>query len=324
MKLNRLCLIASMSFAALAPSLHAQTFPVRPVKVVLPFPAGTGPDSVMRLVGERLGKYWGQQVIVDNRPGGNGWIAMEAAKRAAPDGYTLLQVDTPLMSLQPHLYKRLPYDPVHDFDPVAALYKTYYFVTVAADSKWRNVADITSAAKAKPGQVTFGSSGTGGNLHLGGAMMETATGTKMNHIPYKETPQIYMDVSKGDLNWAFGTASTTAAMLKGGKIKYLAVSSPKRHPAFPDVPTIAEAGGPPNFELKTWIAMFAPKGTPKNIVDKINADVAKVLQEPEVQEKLLNVGFDPFIQSPAELQGAMNADSQAYKALVTRLNISLD
>jgi tripartite-type tricarboxylate transporter receptor subunit TctC len=321
---SRTLLIVAAAFVLAAAGVRAQTFPAKPVKIILPFPAGTGPDTVMRLVGEKLNRYWGQQVIVENKPGANGWIAMDAAKRSTPDGYTLVQVDTPLMSLQPHLYKKLPYDPVKDFDPIGALYKTYYFVTVASDSKWKNVTDLVNAAKARPGEIKFGSSGNGGNLHLGGAMLETATGTKMSHIPYKETPQIYVGVSTSQIDWAFGTASTTSPMLKAGKVKYLAISSPKRHPAFPDVPTMAEAQGPSKFELKTWVALFAPRGTPKAIATQISADVARALKEADVQEKLLAVGFDPFIQSPDELQKTTAADSQMYKDLTSRLNISLD
>ncbi|MDR6858791.1 tripartite tricarboxylate transporter substrate binding protein [Variovorax guangxiensis] len=323
MKLKNAVLTASAALFMGAVA-HAETFPTKPVRVILPFPAGTGPDSVMRLVGEKLTKQWGQQVVVDNRPGGNGWIAMEAAKRSAPDGYTLVQVDTPLVSLMPHLYKRLPYDPAQDFEPVATLFRNYYFVTVASDSKWKNVSDLVDAAKAKPGEVTYGSSGTGGNLHLGGAMLEAATKAKMNHIPYKDTPQIYIDVSKGDVSWAMGTASTTAPLFSSGKVKYLAVTSPSRLAAFPDVPTVAEARGPAGFELKSWVAIFAPRGAPKPIIEKINMDIAKVLQDQDVRARMLAVGFDPFTSTPPELQKVMNSDSQMYKELVNRLNITLE
>jgi tripartite-type tricarboxylate transporter receptor subunit TctC len=316
--------LATALACLVATSLHAQTFPDKPVKVILPFPAGTGPDSVMRLVGERLTRIWGQQVIVDNRPGANGWIAAEAAKRSSPDGYTLFQADAPLVTLAPHLFKRLPYDPAKDFDAVASMYRTHYFITVAADSKWNNVADLINAAKAKPGELTYGSSGVGGNLHLGGAMLERAAGIKMTHVPYKETPQIYVAIGTGDINWAMGTASTTQPMLKAKKVKYLAITAPKRSPLFPDVPTVAEAKGPANFELQTWVSLFAPHGTPKAIVNKINADVAKVLAEPEVKERLTTVGFESLIQTPDELQKMMSNDSTMWKGVVKEMNISLD
>ena len=165
------------------------------------------------------------------------------------------------------------------------LFRSYYFVTVAADSKWNTVGDLINAAKAKPDTLTYGSSGMGGNIHLGGAMMERAAGVKMTHIPYKETPQIYMSISTGDISWAVGTASTTLPMLKAKRIKYLAITSPKRSPIFPDVPTVAESQGPANYELQTWVSLYAPRGVPPAIVSKINADVARVLQDPEPKKK---------------------------------------
>lgn len=323
-KIGKRFLSAAAFACVFAASAGAQTYPDKPVKVILPFPTATGPDTVMRLVGERLSKLWGQQVVVENRPGGNGWIAMEAAKRAAPDGYTLLQSDAPPMTVSPWLFKKLPYDPGKDFDAIAPLYRTYYFVTVAADSKWSNVSDLVSAAKAKPGDLTYGSSGVGGNLHLGGAMMETATGTKMTHVPYKETAQIYVAIGTGDIAWAVGTASTTAPMVNAKKVKYLAITAPRRSSIFPEVPTVAEAGGPANYELQTWVGLFAPHGTPKAIVDKVNADVRRVLQEPELKERLAAVGFEPLLQTPEEFRAMSDADSTKYKAVVKGMNISLD
>ena len=316
------------AFAALATLLaggaHAQAFPDKPVKIILPFPTGTGPDTVMRLVGERLARIWGQQVIVDNRAGANGWLAMDAAKRSPADGYTLVQVDAPLITVAPHLWKKLPYDPVKDFEPISPMYRTYYFVTVAADSKWNTVGDLINAAKAKPDTLTYGSSGMGGNIHLGGAMMERAAGVKMTHIPYKETPQIYMSISTGDISWAVGTASTTLPMLKAKRIKYLAITSPKRSPIFPDVPTVAESQGPANYELQTWVSLYAPRGVPPAVVSKINADVARVLQDPEVRTYLHGVGFEALVQSPAELQEMARKDSATFKDIVKELNLSLD
>jgi tripartite-type tricarboxylate transporter receptor subunit TctC len=318
-------LLLAAAFAGLfAVGAGAQTYPDKPVKIIMPFPTATGPDTVMRLMGERLTKIWGQQVIIENKPGGNGWIAMEAAKRAAPDGYTLLQADAPPMVTAPSLWKKLPYDPVKDFDPVAGLYRTYYFITVAADSKWNNVADLINAAKAKPGDLTYGSSGVGGNLHIGGAAMENAIGIKMTHVPYKETSQIYVAVGNGDIAWAVGTASTTLPMFKAKKIKYLAITGPKRSAILPDVPTVVEAQGPASYELQTWVSLFAPHGTPKPIINKINADVARVLQEPEFRERLAAVGFEPLILSPEELQKLIATDQVKYGAIVKAMNVSLD
>jgi len=318
-------LLLAVAFGlSIAPGAIAQTFPDKPVKVILPFPTGTGPDTVMRLVGERLGKIWGQQVVVENRPGGNGWIAMEAARRAPADGYTLMQVDASQMAAHPHLFRKMPIDPAKDFDSVAPMYRTYYYITVAADSKWKTVGDLVAEAKARPGAITYGSSGMGGNIHLGGAMMEKATGTKMHHVPYKETTQIYMAIASGDVQWAVGTASTTQPMFKAGKIRYLAVTGPERTSIFPDIPTVAESKGPANYELQTWVGLYAPRGTPKAVIAKLNADIAKVIQEPEIRSRLNAVGFEGLVQSPDEFQKMMNADSMKFGALIKEMNITLD
>ncbi|HSI47089.1 MAG TPA: tripartite tricarboxylate transporter substrate binding protein [Ideonella sp.] len=316
--------VAAALACTVAVGVHGQTFPDRPVKVLLPFPAGTGPDTIMRMVGERLARVWGQQVVIENRPGANGWLAMEAAKRAPADGYTLVQVDAPLIAVAPHLWKKLPYDPIKDVEPVATLYRTWYFVTVAADSKWNTVGDLIQAAKAAPGGLSYGSSGVGGNIHLGGAMLEQAAGVKMTHIPYKETPQIYMAISNGDISWAVGTASTTQPMLKARKIKYLAITAPQRSAIFPDVPTVAESQGPAHYQLQTWVSMYAPRGTPQPIVNKINADVGRVLQDPELRTYMGSVGFEMLIQTPAELQDMARKDSMVFKDILKDLKLALD
>ncbi|WP_137890281.1 tripartite tricarboxylate transporter substrate binding protein [Ramlibacter sp. 2FC] len=322
--MNKALILSAALIAAVATGVHGQTFPDRPVKFILPFPTGTGPDTVMRLVGERLTRIWGQQVVVENKPGGNGWIAMDAAKRAPADGYTLLQVDASQMSAHPHLFKKMPIDPVKDFDPVAPMYRTHYYVTVAADSKWKTVGDLIAEAKAKPGAVTYGSSGMGGNIHLGGAMMEKATGTKMHHVPYKETTQIYMAIASGDIQWAVGTASTTQPLLKAGKLKYLAVTGPQRTSILPEIPTMAESQGPANYELQTWVGLYVPRGTPKAIVDRLNADVTRVIREPEIRARLAAVGFEGLAQTPEEFQKMMSADSMKFGTLIKEMNITLD
>ena len=301
----------------------AQTFPDKVVKVIMPFPTGTGPDTVQRLVNEKLTRMWGQQVIVDNKPGGNGWIAMEAVKRSPPDGYTLLQVDSAVV-LQPHLYKKLPYDPFKDYDPVGPMYTTNYFVVVAADSPWNSVSDLIAAAKAKEGKLTYGSSGVGSTLHLGGAMMEGATNTTMTHIPYKETAQIYTSIASHDIDWAFGTGSTVGPLERAKKVKFIAIAAPQRNPAYPNVPTIAEAGGPANLELRTFIGLLAPAGTPKPIIERISTDLAKAMAEPDVKERLEPVGFRPFSGTPADFMKLMDSDYKRYGEIVKRVKVSLD
>ena len=324
MKFIKMLLAAVVTAATLSAPAAAQQYPNKPIKIIMPFPTGTGPDTVMRLVAEKLTRYWGHQVIVDNKPGGNGWIALEAAKRSPADGYTLLQVDAAAVALQPHLYKKLPFDPFKDFEPVAPLYTTNYFVVVGADSPWQNIPDFVAAAKAKKGDLAYGSSGVGGQLHMGGAMMETAINAPMTHIPYKETTQIYTSISSGDIAWAFGTGSTVGPLYRAKKVKFLAIAAPQRNPAFPEVPTLAEAGGPANFELRTWVGVFAPTGVPKPILEKINADIAKAMQEPDIRERLETVGFRPWPAMAADLAKAMDFDYKQYGEVVKRVKVSLD
>ena len=326
MRLTLRLFLAAVMFASILPvAATAQKFPDKPVRVIMPFPPGTGPDAVMRLVGEKLTRMWGQPVIVENRPGGNAFIAMSAAKKAPADGYTLVQVDYGVVSVLPHLFaKTIPFDPQKDFEPVAPMFWFYYFMAVPADTKFKNVPDLVAEAKARQGTFTYGSSGVGSPMHIQAAMFENVVGVHMTHIPYKETPQIIVDISRNELGWAFTTGSTGGPLYKAGKVKFLAVASPQRHPAYAEVPTLAEAGGPPNLDLRGWVALFAPKGVPKPIIEKINADISQVLSQPDVREQLFSMGFESWAGSPAELGNQLQADLKKYGDLTKQLKISLD
>jgi len=303
----------------------AQSFPERPVHILLPFPAGTGPDVVMRKVGERLARIWKQPVVVENRPGGNRFIAMTAAKRAPADGYSLVMVDYGIVSVLPHLFpKTIPFDSQKDFDAVAPMYTAHWFIAVPGDSKLRNVPDLLAEAKARPGAYTYGSSGVGSPMHLQAAMLENATGARMNHVPYKETPQVIVDISRGEIGWAFTTGATAASLLKAKKVKFLAVGSPERHPAYPDVPTIAEAGGPANLDFRTWVALFAPRGVPRPVLDKLNADISAVLATQEIRHELISMGLESWPGSAAGLSKLLADDLKRYGELTSRLKLSLD
>ena len=313
-----------LATAALAAPATAQQFPGKPVKAIIPYSAGSGPDTVIRLVGEKLTRSWGQQLIVENRPGGNGWIAIDAAKKSPPDGYTLLQLDDTHMALQQHIYRKLPHDLAKDFDPVAPLYRTYFFVVVPTNSEWKSVADLVAMAKAKSGGLTYGTWGIGSVGHVGTAMLEAATGTQMTHVPFKELPQLYGAVANGEVGWAYGTAATAGPLHRANKVKFLALAAPKRLAAHPDVPTVGEAGGPANLEVKAWVGLFAPRDTPKPIIERINADVTRALAEPDVRERLAGVGFEPFSSTPAAMANAIAADSRNFAEIVKRAKIALD
>lgn len=300
--MKKFLMVAAALACAVASNAQAQTFPDKPVRVILPFPTGTGPDTVMRMMGVRLAKLWGQQVVVENRPGGNGWISMDAAKRAPADGHTLMQVDASQMAAHPHLFKKMPVDPAKDYDPVAPLYRTYYYVTVAADAKWKTVGELLADAKAKPGAITYGSSGMGGNLHLGGAMMEKATGTKMHHVPYKETTQIYMAIASGDIQWAVGTASTTQPMVKARRVGFfgLSVSWPDRKGS----PQPWQRGAPPLLETFDLLAVLQRQA---NLVEALYEQAFR--KRVDLEPVALPVGSDD------DLAGQVDRHLRAWRAL---------
>ncbi len=319
-----LTICAALGLGLFAEAAPAQDFPTKPVRIITPFAAGSGPDSVLRVVGEKLTSTWGQQVIVENRPGGNGFIAIGAAKKAPPDGYTLVQMDDTHMALQPHLYKNIPYDVAKDFDPVGTLFRTYFFVVVPANSPWKTMKDLIEAAKAKPGQVTYGSWFIGSPGHLGAAMLETMTGTQMIHVPFKEASQLYVAVGNNDVAWAFGSAASAGAMYRAGKVRFMAVAAPQRVASYPDVPTAAEAGGPADLEVKAWVALFAPRGTPAPVIEKINRDLRKALSEPDVRERFTTFGFEPHASAPGDIAKEMEADFRRYGDIVKRAKISIE
>jgi tripartite-type tricarboxylate transporter receptor subunit TctC len=316
--------LAAALLAATTATAQAQDFPTKPVRVVTPFPAGSGPEVALRLVADKLSKIWGKPVIVDNRPGASGFIAIEAIKRAAPDGHELLQMDNAQMAAQPFLFKKLPYELLRDFEPVTPILRNYFFVTVPVGSRYKTMADLGAAAKVGPGQVNYGSWFVGSPGHIGAAMLETATGTKMTHVPYKEMSQLYVAVGNQEVDWAFGSAASAGAMQRAGRTRYLAVAAPKRVAGFPDVPTVAESGGPAGFELSAWTALLAPKGTPKAVVEKIQKDVAAVLAEPDLKDKYAAMYYEPYFLNTEQFLQQLRNDSQRYGETLKRLNISLD
>jgi tripartite-type tricarboxylate transporter receptor subunit TctC len=210
-----------------------QEFPSRAVRVVTPFPAGSGPEVALRVVAEKLSRLWGKPVVVENKPGASGFIAIETIKRAAPDGHELLQMDNAQMTAQPFLFKKLPYDLLRDFEPVTPVFRNYFFVTVPSTSRYKNMADLAQAAKAGPGAVNYGSWFVGSPGHIGAAMLETATSSRMTHIPYKEMSQLYAAVGTQEVDWAFGSAASAGGMQRAGKLRYLAVAAPGVWPVSP-------------------------------------------------------------------------------------------
>ncbi len=323
--MNRFFMASLGAITVLASGItHAQNYPNKPIKFVTPFSAGSGPDVALRTLTDKMSKDLGQPVIVENKPGGNGFIALQAAKAAPADGYTVAQMDDGHISLLPLLYKNIPYNVSKDFEPVGTMFKTYFFVTTATTSPWKNMADLIAAAKAKPGEMNYGSWSIGSPGHIGGEILEEAAGVKMVHVPFKETPMVYQSVANGDVQWAFGTAGSSGPMYRAKKVKYLAIAAPKRNALFPDVPTVAEAGGPTNFELGAWVGLAVPKGTPGDIIARLNASIAKALSEADVKEKFAGFGFDTFTSKPQDIPKLIEADEKRFSQVVKRAKISIE
>jgi tripartite-type tricarboxylate transporter receptor subunit TctC len=316
-----LLLAAALLLPAVA---QAQEFPTRPVRIITPFPVGSGPEGVVRLVADKLSRQWGQPVVVENKPGGNGFIAIDVFKRGAPDGHDLIQLDNVHLSAYPHLFKRLPYDPQKDFEPLLPLFKAYFFFTTAADSKYRNVGELIADAKAKPGKLNYGSWSVGNPVHLGSALFDTVAGIQTSHIVYKETSQLYTAVATKEIDYALGSSATAGPLYRAGKLKFLAIAAPRRLPAYQDVPTVAEAGGPAGFEVSGWTAIAAPKGVPKAVADKIQRDIEKALAEPDVREKYLSFGYEPFTPTRDQFKEYIRSESVRLAGIIKKANASLD
>jgi tripartite-type tricarboxylate transporter receptor subunit TctC len=315
---------AVAAFALPAVAQQASSYPNKPVNIVTAFAAGSGPDAVLRQISDKLSKLWNQPVTITNKPGGGGFIAIDATQRMPADGYTLLQLDSEHLSALPHLYKSKNFVTLNNFDPVAPLFRTPFLVAVATDSKLQNIKDLAAAAKAEPNKVSYGSWGIGSPGHLGGEQLELLTKTEMTHVAYREVSQLFTSVGNGDIQWSFASIPSSQGVFKAGKIRYIAVAAAKRLPQMPDVPTVAEAGGPAGFEVNSFVVLLSPKGIASDVSAKINADVLKVLADPEVKTRYNTFAFETITWSPDEIRKNAEAKSKIYEQLVKRKNISLD
>ena len=308
----------------LALTAQAQSYPNKSVTITTAFAAGSGPDAVLRQVSDKLSKLWNQPVLVNNKPGGGGFIAMDSVQRLPADGYNLLQLDSEHLAAVPHLYKSKNFVTLQHFDPVATLFRTPFFITVATESKWHNLKDLLGEAKAQPGKVSFGSWGIGSPGHLGGEEVELLSDVDMNHVAFREVSQLYTSVATGDIAWAFASIPSSAGVFKSGKIRYLAIAAPKRVPQMPQVPTVGEAGGPKGLEVNSFVVLVAPKGISADVTAKINADVQKVLSDPEIKARFNTFAFEALNWSPDDIRKQADIKSKTYGKLVARKNISLE
>jgi tripartite-type tricarboxylate transporter receptor subunit TctC len=310
---------------ALLPGLvSAQAFPGKAVRITTPYSSGVGPDLFTRSLAEILQKDWGQPVVVEAKPGGNGFIAIEAVKKAPPDGHELLVLADSHLTINPSLFKNAPYNPETDLAPIAGLYRAFFFVAVKSDGPYQNIQELIAGARANPGKLSYGTPYVGSPSHLGSAVFEHETGTQMIHVPFKDTLQIFTSVANGNVTWAVATAISTRGMVNAGRVKLIAVAAKERLPSHPDVPTVEQAGGPKDFVVEAWLALLAPRGTPQSVVNKINADTLKALDSPEMRKRLQNLGFEALPASPEQVAEKIRADLKKNAEIIKRVGATAD
>jgi tripartite-type tricarboxylate transporter receptor subunit TctC len=305
--------LAALALAAALPVL-ADTWPSKPVKIIVPFGPGGFTDVVARILQKELAPVLGQPIIIENRPGAGSTIGTDAVAKSPPDGYTLAMVSTTHV-ISPHLYKKMPYDPIKDFAPVMKLVEGPYVMVVHPSLGVSSVRELIALAKKKPNEIFFASSGNGSSQHLVGALFMQMAGVQLSHVPYKGSNAAMQDLLGGQVKLSF--VGMPNALPNLGKLKALAVTTKKRSPDLPDVPTMDEAGVN-GYEATIWLGMLAPKGTPREIVDKLNADIRKVLTDPEARKLMRKAGVEVATSTPEEFQALMQAELDRWGKVVQR------
>jgi tripartite-type tricarboxylate transporter receptor subunit TctC len=323
--------LAVLSFTAVlaaAPDpVQAQpAFPGKPVRILTPFPPGSGPDAALRLVAEALGRKWGQAVVVENKAGGNGFIAISTFKQAAAaaDGYQLIQLDNNHVTTHPHTFSKLPFDAEKDFTPLSMILRTSFFVAVAADSPYKTLDDIIAAARAQPGKINYGSWFVGSPGHMGALKLESIANVKMTHVPFRDFGQLYAAVANKEVDWALGSVASAGGLERAGKLRFIALAAAKRDPLYPDVPSTAENAATRGFEIKGWTGLYGPRGLPDALRDQIAASIAEALATPEVAERYRTLGFETPTYSPTELGALIRRESSEWAVVIKAANLKLD
>jgi tripartite-type tricarboxylate transporter receptor subunit TctC len=307
---------------AAAPAL-AQDYPTRPIRILVPYAPGGISDIAARIVGAKLTEAWGQQVAVENRPGGNGFIAVTDAARSAPDGYTLVMVTTGDVAINPALFKDVPYDVARDLAPITAVSDAPMVLATNGDSPYKSVADVIAAARAQPGVLNVCTPGYGSINQLVLESIALNTGTKFVHVPYKGGAPAAQALVAGDIPLGVLASSTVAPYAPSGKIRVLAITTGERSPLNPEWPTLAQEGAG-DINASNWTALFAPKGTPQPIIDKLQAKVAEILNMPDVRARFAAGGVSTIPSTPAELQAKMQRELATYRLVIEKANVHVD
>lgn len=306
-------------------SAHAQTaqaYPNKPIRFIVPYAPGGSTSQVARLVAAKMTENWGQQVLIDNRGGANTVIGTDALAKSAPDGYTIA-LHTSTLATLPHLLSTLPFDPIKDFAPISTLVTTQLVLVLHPSVPANNLKEFIALAKAKPNELNFAAVGTGSSTHLAGEMFKSVAGVKMQHVPYKGTAPALTDLIGGQIQLNFDTPITSLPHIRAGKLKAIAVTGKTRLASMPDVPTFAEAGLP-EYDFQLWFGVLAPAATPKDIVNKLAAEIARILALPEVKESLTAQGIDPQSMAPDQFGAMIKTDLERYGKVIKAAGIKIE
>jgi tripartite-type tricarboxylate transporter receptor subunit TctC len=312
--------LAGICLAGL-PSQAQGTYPERPIRVVVPFAAGSASDIVGRIVLEKMAGDLGHRFVIENQAGASGNLGTAAVARAAPDGYTILISASGPLAVNQSLFRDIGYDPLKDFEPISLLATLPNVIVVNAGQPLRSVADLIAAAKKAPGSLNYGSIGNGSSQHLAGAYFEQVTGTRMTHVPYRVTGQLVTDLVGGQLQVSFQLIPNVLGQIQGGQLRPLAITANRRSEVLPDVPTVAEVGLG-GYEAYGWFAMLAPKGTPQPIIARLHAAYTKAMADPATRRRIVEVGAEPATSTPAELSAFMAAEAKKWGDIIRANNIT--
>ncbi len=307
--------------ALLATAVHAQDFPNRPLRLIVPQGPGGGSDVGARIVAERLARALGQPIVVENRPGAGGVIGVDAAAKSAPDGYTMVLGSNTTMAANVSLYSKLPFDPVRDFAPLAITFAASFGIVVHPSVPVTNLKELVALAKARPGQLNFGS-GTS-SAQICAEMFKFAAGIDLAYVPYRGSPQALADLLSGQVQLICDPLATALPLVKSGKLRMLAVTSPRRSMFAPDMPTMAEAGVP-NVEYTAWLGLFVPSATPREIRARLSSELMKVLRQPETADALAKAGLDPLVLGPEEALDYWKADIERQAVVIKRAGMKVE
>ena len=317
-----LVVTATAGVLSAAPAQAQGTWPDKPLKLVVPYPAGGNADNTARLLATQLGHRLGQQVVVDNRPGGSGTIGAAAVAKAPADGYTLL-LDATAFTVNPSLFPKLPFDAAKDFAPISLVLQVPLLMVVPANSPFQSVADVAKAAKARPGHLTYASAGNGGAQHLAGELFKQGQKVAITHIPYRGGAPALTDLIGGQVNLMFSATTASGPFVKSGKLRALAISSPRRVEGWESVPTVAESGVP-GFQVSEWNGLFAPAGTPRPVLERLEAETRAIVASPEMKKRFAELGVQGVGSSAQEFSSFLKAETTKWAEVIRTSGIRMD